>query len=259
MGRRAEADESEKGSEITARLRHLRDLIWHGNNSRMGRELGNISHPVISRVLAGEQPPPGKLLEALAKWPGLNVRWLFAGEGVPLGEQGLGAGGGHFSPIARELLPGEPGRHPELLTQTSLAVATAFYSPTAYWLPVPKGHAITKGSGAKTAAGDYLLIETSTDWTRRQDAYADRLCVFAVRHPPGRILAAVERGDIDPEPPFRLKPFWEDGDAVMVPEEDNPHTEGGPRPDARKPFRFYRDDLVGVCRQLVRLDPQTTR
>ena len=114
MGRRAEADESEKGSEITARLRHLRDLIWDGNNSRMGRELGNISHPVISRVLAGDQPPPGKLLEALAKWPGLNVRWLFAGEGEPLNERGLGAGGGHFSPIARELLPGRTRTAPRV-------------------------------------------------------------------------------------------------------------------------------------------------
>lgn len=258
MGRRAESDESEKGSEIAARLKHLRDLIWDGNNSRMGRELGHISHPVISRVLAGDQPPPGKLLEALAKWPGLNVRWLFAGEGEPLSERGLGAGGGHFSPIARELLPGEPAQHPELLTQTSLPVTTAFFSPSAYWFQVPKGHAVTKGQGARTAAGDYLLIETSPNWTRKQSAYANRMCVFRMRRPSGCILAVVDC-EYDPNPPFTLKPFWDHDDAELIPEEDDPRTQGGPRPDARKPFRFYRDDLVGVCRQLVRLDPQAVR
>ncbi|QJW93123.1 helix-turn-helix domain-containing protein [Frigoriglobus tundricola] len=259
MGRRTQADDSEKGSGIAERLKHLRDLLWDGNNSRMGRELGNISHPVISRVLAGDQPPPGKLLEALAKWPGLNVRWLFAGEGEPLSERGLGAGGGHFSPIARELLPGEPGQHPELLTQTSLPVAAAFYSTTAYWFPVPKGHALTKDTRAKLAAGDYLLIETSPNWTLRELAYADRLCVFTVGRPSGCVLAVVDRGDIDPEPPFTLRPFWEYGDAVMVPSEDSPHPEDGPRPDDRKKFRFYRNDLVGVCRQLCRLDPAAVR
>src|SRR5262245_39098063 len=124
---------------LTKRVVVLARLIWHGNKSRMSRAL-KISHPVLSRVLRGLQEPPGKLLEALARWPGVNVRWLFAGEGEPLSERNLWAGGGRFLPIADRLLPGEPNAHPELLTWTSLPVADALYNETAYWFKVPGGH-----------------------------------------------------------------------------------------------------------------------
>src|SRR4051812_34097542 len=117
MARSRKTEEpSEEGTPLTARIRHLCEIVWDGNKSKMGRDLGGISHPVMSRVLSEQQAPPGNLLEALAKWPGLNVRWLFAGEGEPLSERNLGWGGGHFCPVARELLPGPPENHPELMT-----------------------------------------------------------------------------------------------------------------------------------------------
>jgi len=120
---------------LTRRIVLLWKLIWAANKSQMARDLG-ISHPVISRIIAGQQEPPGQLLLALANWPKVNLRWLFLGEGEPLRERDLGVGGGRYCPVAERLLPGDPNNYPRWLTGTSLPVAEAYYSPTAYWFGV---------------------------------------------------------------------------------------------------------------------------
>src|SRR5581483_10391369 len=197
MGRKREQKESgEPLSPLAQRIKHLCDELWGGNKSEMGRELG-ISHPVMSRVLAGTQPPPGKLLEALAKREGMNLRWLFAGEGDFRGEQGTGAGGGHFCPIASSLLPGKPADHPERLTFTTLPVASAFYSETAYWYRVGPEHPIVKARPARVAQGDFLLIETSDQWTCRPEAFRGRLVVVRIYGP--RESGNVALGVVGPE------------------------------------------------------------
>jgi len=260
VARRKITENAEGDSGIALRLKHLRDERFGGNSSRMARELG-ISHPVISRVLSGDQPPPGKLLEAAAKVPGLNIRWLLAGEGESFTDRGLGDGGGHFCPIARALLPGDPKSHPELMTQTSLAVATAFYAPSAYWFVVPKGHPIIKGSGNKVSVGDYLLIETVAQWTRRQTAFEKRLCVFTLDGQSEPILARVGSEDYFAVGEIKdVVPFWlpssvdMPSNAEMQLFVDRPASEDRPLTGVSDPYRLYRNDLVGVCRMLCRLD-----
>ena len=210
---------------LARRIVLLAKLLWNGNKSRMANELV-ISLSVMSRVLRGEQEPPAKLLDALARWPGVNVRWLFAGEGEPLSERNLGAGGGRFLPIAKLLLPGPPGDHPELLTWTSLPVADALYSETAYWLCVPSDHLIVTDKAAKTErvkAGDYLLIETATNWTRKLDAVAGRLC--AVRVPSSQreevILTRVADEPDEFEPFYAVETFSYVADARLVLDDDS--------------------------------------
>src|SRR5262249_10987405 len=153
-------------------------------------------------VLRGVQEPPGKLLEALARWPGVNVRWLFAGEGEPLSERNLWAGGGRFLPIADHLLPGEPRAHPELLTWASFPVPDALYSATAYWFLVSGGHPILKDRQARVKAGDYLLIETAATWTRRIEAMRGRLCALQTPRPGATVvLGRVDRDfQVFPQP-----------------------------------------------------------
>src|SRR4051812_7212842 len=92
---------------LTRRIGLLLRLVWAGNRSAMARDLG-VSHPVISRVAAGQQEPPGKLLLALAGRPTVNLRWLFLGEGEPLNPRDPAAAGGRFAPVATRLLPGPP-------------------------------------------------------------------------------------------------------------------------------------------------------
>src|SRR3954453_1774859 len=83
--------------ELLARIVELSELVWHGNRSQMGRDL-EVDQSAISKVLAGKQQPGAKFLERLATWPGVNVGWLFLGQGDPGLEGGLLPGGGEVSP-----------------------------------------------------------------------------------------------------------------------------------------------------------------
>jgi hypothetical protein len=224
----------------------------------MGRKLG-ISHPVMSRVLAGTQPPPGKMLEALARQPGMNLRWLFAGEGDFRGEQRIGAGGGHFCPIASNLLPGKPADHPERLTFTTLPVASAFYSETAYWYRVGAENPIVKARPVRVAQGDYLLIETSDQWTRRPEAFRGRLVVLNAygSHEGRNIVLGVVGSEEDyfaAGAPCGVNVFGEETGRQLysawtreiAQQRKEVVAEGGTAD-------LFLDDMVGVCIQLVRI------
>lgn len=259
MGRKRRQEETgEPLSPLAQRIKHLCDELWEGNMSSMGRELG-ISHPVMSRVLAGTQPAPGKMLEALAQREGMNLRWLFAGEGDFQGEQRIGAGGGHFCPIASSLLPGKPADHPERLTFTTLPVASAFFSETAYWYRVGADDLIVKARSARVAAGDFLLIETSENWTRRPEAFRGRLAV--IRDYATRGSRKVALGVVEPDEdyfadgsPYEVHVFGEDDGRQLysawtreaAQQRKGAVTEVGPAD-------LFLDDLVGVCIQLVRI------
>jgi transcriptional regulator with XRE-family HTH domain len=260
MGKKRQQDErGESLSPLAQRIKHLCEELWEGNMSQMGRELG-ISHPVMSRVLAGTQPPPGKLLEALAKREGMNLRWLFAGEGDFRGEQGISAGGGHFCPIASSLLPGKPADHPELLTFATLPVASALYSETAYCYRVGADDPIVKARSARVAANDYLLIETSENWTRRAEAFGGRLVVireYALRKSREVVLGVMERDEdyFADGSPYEVTLLGKDEKVVLYSawtREAAAQRLKGAGGEIKESALFL-DDLVGVCIQLVRI------
>lgn len=194
MGRRLKvAEQPDPDAPLTRRLRMICDLLWRGNQSKMGKECGGIGQSVISRVLSGVQAPPAKLLEELAKQPGINVRWLLLGEGEPLSDRGLGWGGGNFCPVARELLPGPPQVHAELLSGATWPVASAYYSSDAYWLPIPEGHPLTAVKGGAVQDADLILIETAEAWTRKVQAIQGRVVAFRMPMHASPVLGAVDK------------------------------------------------------------------
>jgi hypothetical protein len=260
MPRRRQVEETpESSSALTARLNLLCKLIWKGNRSRMAKDLG-ISQPVMSRVLAGQQAPSTKLLEALARWPRLNVRWLFNGEGEPLSDRGLGDGGGHFCPVASRLLPGSPQEHPELLTGLSLAVATAYYSPTTYYYRLEPRDPLVGAKGSRMAAGDYLLIETAPAWVSRPAAFRGRLGVFRSRDRDELIIGRIARYEEDPYErkdllDYRVETVGEFRSAIFRPNANR--ARAASEKVAAGVTLFCGDDLVGVARLLARLlDPE---
>jgi hypothetical protein len=211
----------------------------------------SISHPVLSRVLRGQQDPPGKLLEILARWPEMNLRWLFAGEGEPLSERNLWAGGGRFLPIADRLLPGPPKEYPELHTWTSLPVADALFSQTAYWFRVPDNHPVIKKK-REVRTGDYLLVETAHNWTRKLEAVRGRLCALELKRPGSQevILSEIKR-DVDYfENSYQVETFGSFDDTRFVPEEAGGDEVTG-RAGEVVHFRF--PNVVGVCIKLDRI------
>jgi hypothetical protein len=249
--RRSTAPLPSDASALTRRIVVLLDLLWQGNISKMKKAL-DISHPVLSRVLRGLQEPPGKLLEVLARQSDVNVRWLFAGEGEPLTVRNLWAGGGRFLPIASCLLPGEPNAYPELVTLTSFPVAEALFTETAYWLAVAGDSPIVKHRGSKIQAGDFLLIETATTWTRRLDAVRGRLCALRVPLSSGveLILGQVDN-DLNPfQTHYELNTFGLFADAGLLPDDAN----SGNVVDVLQPsVQFRLPDVVGVVIKLDRI------
>jgi len=256
MGRRRKnLSDREGDSPLAARLRLLCERVWDGNKTRMGRDCGGVDQPTMSRVLAGRQQPSVELLEALARREDVNPRWLVCGHGEPRpASRGPDLAGGDFSPIAKTPLPDEPGNCPELLTHTSLPVATSFFSPTAYWYAVPKRHALTRSKSGGVSAGAYLLIEASPAWTREERRYRGRLCVFRLSHPARQVFGVVVDLTFDDEHTLQVKIM----DDLSFPAElrrgaDRPPDVQGPHVSGLVPVLFYRDDLVGVALQACRL------
>lgn len=66
---------------ICRRIDNLLRRIWRGNVAQMARDL-KVSHPAMSRVLAG-QIPSGKILQKLAEYQDVNAAWLLTGKGRP--------------------------------------------------------------------------------------------------------------------------------------------------------------------------------
>jgi hypothetical protein len=191
--------QEDSSHELVQRIVQLSELLWKGNRSQMGRDLG-LAQPVVSRVLAGKHQPSGKLLEALAKWPGVSAAWLLVGEGEPLIEEGVGVGG-RYRPIAEDLLPGPPDEHPDLLSGVGYPIAEAFASTTSYWFKIPNGIGVSGTHGV--LAGDLLLMETDPRWTRKWGAIPGKFCGLLIPRPRGpRVtLARVEarpHGEFDP-------------------------------------------------------------
>src|SRR5206468_9457047 len=92
-----------------------------------------------------------------------------------------------------------PNEVPEMLTWTSLPVADALYSETAYWFRIPEVHPLTKGKAAKVhmvKPGDYLLMESAPAWTQRLDAIHGRLCALRVQRRGGHEIFLAQ---VDPD------------------------------------------------------------
>jgi transcriptional regulator with XRE-family HTH domain len=171
MKKRTKSESGIPESSLRDRIAQVAEAIWHNRKSQMARDLG-VEQASISRLLAGKQQPSAKILERIATWPGINTFWLFTGVGEM--SSPVLAGGGRYLPVVDQLLPGPPEKQTGLLSGVSYPVAEAFFSKTRYWLRVPRGS--TLGVKQKVFAGDLLLMETDSAWTRRWGNVLRAMC-----------------------------------------------------------------------------------
>ena len=151
-------------TELQDRIGRLAEVVWKGNQSQMGRDLG-IDQSSLSKTLTGKQQPSAALVERLANWKGVNPGWLLCGKGEPLLEGPFAPGVGLYRPLLEEMPPGPLGDFPGLGTGVSYPVAGAHFTDTGYWFRVPVNAPITYGNiGVKSR--DLLLMETDPRWTR---------------------------------------------------------------------------------------------
>lgn len=245
MARRPKTPPQEsKLPPICHRVGELLRSIWKDNVAQMARDL-QVSHPAMSRVLAG-QIPSGKILQGLAEHPDVNAAWLLSGE------DRSPAVAHRTCSVAKQLLPGPPNEHPEQLDVGLLPVASLHPLVVAYWYQVRSDDAVTKATKTQVVAGDYLLIETSPRWTQRPDAYAGRLCVLRLPERAAPVLGQVAVNE---------EYFTEGARNVEVPgDKMECLLFASPRPKLKQEsnhssekLELYQEDLVGVCVQLARV------
>ena len=126
--------------QLAARIRELCKLHWGGNIQRMAKDLG-VSHAVAWRVMEDGQSPPGKMIEALASDPRVNLTWLFRGEGKPTDPL---PGRGIAIPIAKQVLRGPPQDHQDCLSGETFALAANLCRPGRYWAEVQPGDPVLR-------------------------------------------------------------------------------------------------------------------
>jgi hypothetical protein len=159
-------------------------LDWHcrGNQSVLAKQLG-LSQPALSRVIAGEQLPSGRLLLALTTKTPLDPAWLLVGSGTMLrGESGSSgaptAGGGVQVPVACRPLPGPPAEHPGLLRYLRLRGCIIVPTATQYFLQVSGNDPITNAEYLKVKKDDLILLETSRSLFPEPQEIFEELWVF---------------------------------------------------------------------------------
>jgi hypothetical protein len=137
----------------------------------------------------------------------VNPGWLLGGEGEPLlAEREAVPAAGWPLPIAKQLLPGEPGDNQHLLSGETYPIAGAFYRPTRYWLEIQRSDPIVKEHSRKVDWGDLLLMETDPSWRKEYRSVDERLC--AVCFPGGGGETRVELGLVTFEPETQDDPGY---------------------------------------------------
>lgn len=186
MGRKPASESSALVTDgFQDRIIHLAELIWKGNRSQMGRDLG-VDQSSLSKVLASKQQPSAALIERLANWKGVNPGWLLCGKGEPLLEGPFSPGVGLYRPLLDELIPGPLAEFPAASKGVSYPVAAAHYTETNYWLRVPPRHPVTvkNSESVLNQSGvnvhDLLLMETDPAWTRSAPRVRGKLVALLV-------------------------------------------------------------------------------
>jgi transcriptional regulator with XRE-family HTH domain len=201
MGRkRASQSATTVSDELHARIARLSELIWSGNQSAMGRDLG-VDQSAVSKVLAGKQQPSAMLIERLATWSRVNPAWLMSGRGEPLLDGSTTPGVGLYCPLVEEIPPGRLSELPAVRAGVSYPVAGAHYTPTSYWFKVPPNHPVTYGTDVTTR--DLILIETDPQWTGSIGTVRDKMVVLSdPEESPGIRRMVIGAVDATEEPTF---------------------------------------------------------
>ena len=124
-----------------------------------------MSPALVSRVISGERPPSRKLVEAIARQPQNNAKWLHTGKGKPIQSRpqiltDIGA----LVPVAKQPLPGPLLESEDLLSHRFLSLPRAFFSATTYAIEVQSCRcdpALLKNEFLRP--GVMLIVESSTE------------------------------------------------------------------------------------------------
>ncbi len=256
--------------------------VFAGGQRRMAEALG-VSQSQLSRISNGQLGPSPEILAAIARLQDLNTNWVMHGQGEPRVPSTRGT-----LPVSAVVLPGPPATCPHLCGGTRHVVADAFAGDSRYWLLLSGLSPLIAVAEWKLAAGDHLLMEASTEWTRRLDLILGKLCGVRLRpnsptpYELGKLeqidsnivlrLGTVVLGTLMVTPPATPPESYgplpvgvrakrevrnlEKERARTLERQEKQRKEREVREAVGCPFTF--DDIMCVCLYLVRLTPAAT-
>lgn len=170
--------------------RRLQSFLAHsnaGSQNALSKKLG-LSQPAISRVLAGEQLPSGRLLLALLERSELNIEWLLSGRGRMFRNSKATSGTTKESTptaspilVAKHPLPGSPSQCRDQLCEESSISSKLFPTESSYFLQAQMKDPVVKSTWHKIKAGDLLLMETDRGRFPDVDSILEELWVVRLR------------------------------------------------------------------------------
>ncbi|HCS50415.1 helix-turn-helix transcriptional regulator [Rubinisphaera sp.] len=128
------------------------------------------SQSSITRVMTRQQAPSGRLIENIAKTPGVNLEWLMRGIG-----EADSAWESIDIPVCTALQPKVPEKL-SIAANSSYALTSRHYRPTRYWLRVTGDQPITRSPEEGVIAGDLLLMETDRTAFPEPSKLTQQLC-----------------------------------------------------------------------------------
>jgi hypothetical protein len=191
-------------------VKWLVEVVSKGNRSAFADSVG-VSHPTISKVVAGK-PPGRKLLTLIAQHLKIASDWLLTGEGRPFRDEAE-KGGCSWVPVSATLLPGAPQDSPDLVSREWVIDCRHLFRPSQYWYRLSGDEPILREPSRGFLVCDLILLESDRRQFPREARLADALCV--VRFPggsPPRKLAAVWFGADEGDHGLRCDPFDLDPD-----------------------------------------------
>jgi len=168
-----------RSDDIRQRIGKIIHVAFSGSQRSLAQAVG-MSAPLISRVLAGEMKPSGKLIAAISDLPQINAVWLRTGKGEPIQTKPqILADIGAIVPVAKRLLPGPLLAFESLLTHKFFSVPRAFYSATTYAIEVQScGCSEEFLKKERLKPDDTLIVVTDAEVCRNFDHdQNNRLCV----------------------------------------------------------------------------------
>lgn len=224
-------------------------ILWlekhhFGGRRKFARKI-QCSHVTISHLAAGRNQPSEALIQKIINNLGVRSEWLLDGEAPVFSHPNSTTGEDpRLIPIARQLLPGPPAEHRQLLGPTAFPVEWPIYTPDLYAIQVKDCVAAFRPSSEHLKSEDLLFVASSENTPVRESA------LIVCRSPAG--LALMRTKDLDSASKEATR-------AASLKKYGRPPKRAdfsGPQPKKfatrHSPSDTRRSEIVGIVVQLVR-------
>lgn len=163
---------------VVERIIWLRDHLWHGNQAEMAKAT-DVPPGTLSNIVRGNRPAGPRVIEKIAKYPGVNASWLRSGEGPALPDSArVVAPDGITVPVAIGLLPGSPGDHLTHLTTRREQVPAMYCRASVYAIEAASAFDAEALIVNRFSPKDLLVVDTDPgNWKSTSLSLDNRLCV----------------------------------------------------------------------------------